>query len=200
MEVRLAPIGEIVPYARNPRKNLGAVSKVAASLREFGWRQPIVVDSEMTVIVGHTRLLAAQQLGMTEVPIHVALGLTPTQIKAYRLADNRVGEEATWDRELLALELGDLQGDGFELNLTGFGDTELTNLLGSPSEADLMDPTDGKGETAGEAQATLKWGDQKVPVTQEELELLERAYAKHITRHGVAYGFVREALRDDLRS
>src|SRR5215213_7093202 len=100
MNIELVPIEKVVPYARNPRQNQGAVAKVAASLREFGWRQPIVVDGAMTVVVGHTRLMAARQLGMREVPVHVATGLTPAQVKAYRLADNRTHEEAEWDKDL----------------------------------------------------------------------------------------------------
>lgn len=117
------------------------MAKVAASLAEFGWRQPIVVDTANVVVVGHTRLMAAQQLGMTEVPVHVAEGLTANQIKAYRLADNRVHEEAEWDDELLALELGDLRDAGLDLALTGFDDDELARLTIDQTEG-LTDPDD----------------------------------------------------------
>lgn len=133
MKVESVPIERVVPYARNPRRNEAAVAKVAASLKEFGWRQPIVVDAEFVVIAGHTRLAAARSLGMPTVPVHVAEGLTAAQVKAYRLADNRVAEEAEWDSDLLALELGELSGDGFDLALTGFDDDELTALLNPPS-------------------------------------------------------------------
>jgi DNA modification methylase len=139
MHIALVPVDRVVPYARNPRKNQGAVAKVAASLKEFGWRQPIVVDSEMVVIAGHTRLMAARQLGMAEVPVHVADGLTPSQVKAYRLADNRVGEEAEWDFDLLKLEIGDLDGDGYDLDLLGFDADELAKALADPN-AGLTDP------------------------------------------------------------
>lgn len=117
------------------------MAKVAASLAEFGWRQPIVVDTANVVVVGHTRLMAAQQLGMTEVPVHVAEGLTANQIKAYRLADNRVHEEAEWDDELLALELGDLRDAGLDLALTGFDEDELARLTIDQTEG-LTDPDD----------------------------------------------------------
>ena len=132
-DVRLVPIGDVVPYVRNPRKNTAAIAKVAASLREFGWRQPIVVDDQFTVVAGHTRLEAARTLGMAEVPVHVATGLTPAQIKAYRIADNRVAAEAEWDNDLLALELGELHQGGWDLALTGFDADELTALLNPPS-------------------------------------------------------------------
>lgn len=129
MKIELIQTDKLIPYARNPRKNQQAVGKVAASIKEFGFRQPIVVDPDMVIIAGHTRLQAAQQLGIEEVPVHVAENLTPTQIKALRIADNRTHEEAEWDTELLPLELADLQEADFDLNLTGFDDSELTRLL-----------------------------------------------------------------------
>ena len=136
MEIRPVPIGDVIPYERNPRKNDGkAVSMVAASLREYGWKQPIVVDAEMVVIAGHTRLLAARQLGMAEVPVVIAGDLTDAQVKAYRLADNRTGEEAGWDKGLLALEVADLRELKFGLELTGFDAKELSRL-----RVDEMDP------------------------------------------------------------
>lgn len=139
MHVSLTAIERVIPYARNPRNNQAAVAKVAASIREFGWRQPIVVDSNMVVIVGHTRLLAAQQLGLEQVPVHVAEGLTEAQVKAYRLADNRTHEEAEWDSELLAIELGELKDFNFDLGLTGFDAEELEALLNDEALEGLTD-------------------------------------------------------------
>jgi site-specific DNA-methyltransferase (adenine-specific) len=107
MEMRIETweIGRVRPYPGNPRRNAGAVDAVAASIREYGWRQPIVVDADGVVICGHTRLLAAQSLGLAEVPVHVAADLLPAQVRAYRLADNKTGEIAEWDDEALAKEL-----------------------------------------------------------------------------------------------
>lgn len=129
MKVELVDIDRVIPYARNPRKNEEAIAKVAASIKEYGFRQPIVVDEEMIIIAGHTRLQAARQLGLKKVPIHIAEGLSEAQVKAYRLADNRTGEDAKWDDELLAIELGELSEEGFDLDLTGFEDIELEKLL-----------------------------------------------------------------------
>ena len=96
------PIDRVKPYEKNARViSPKAVEKVAASIKEFGWRQPIVVDSEDIIVVGHVRLLGAQYLRLTHVPVHVASNLSPAQIKAYRLADNRTHEETTWNSELL---------------------------------------------------------------------------------------------------
>lgn len=128
MKVKLVQIEKVIPYARNPRKNQGAIGKVAGSIKEFGWQQPIVVDSEMVVIAGHTRLAAAQSLSMDKVPIVVAENLSPSQVKAYRLADNRVSQEAEWDDELLSLELQDLLEKNYNLDLLGFNEDEIENL------------------------------------------------------------------------
>ena len=117
MQIELWDIGRVRPYTRNPRDNDGAVKAVAASLKEFGWRQPIVVDAEGVIVVGHTRWKAAQRLGLTQVPVHVATELTPAQCKAYRIADNQTATIAEWDYELLPLELTDLKALDFDLNL-----------------------------------------------------------------------------------
>lgn len=158
MQVELWEIDRPIPYARNPRNNDGAVDKVAASLKEFGWRQPIVVDQEGVVIVGHTRLKAARRLGMTQVPVHVASGLTEAQVKAYRLADNRVGEEAEWDSDLLNLEIGDLSELGYALALTGFDADELSKIA-LEAEAVVDGATDPDSAPAPEADLVSVPGD-----------------------------------------
>ncbi len=136
MDVTDLPLGQIIPYARNPRRNEKAVATVAASIAEFGWRQPIVVDEQMVVLAGHTRLLAAQQLGLKTAPVHVAKGLTEAQARAFRIMDNRSSENAEWDNDLLGLELGDLLDAEYDLDLTGFTDAELNTLLNGLYEGD----------------------------------------------------------------
>ena len=129
LQVEWWPTERPTPYARNARvAPPQAVSKVAASIKEFGWQQPIVVDAEGVIIVGHTRLLAAQQLGIEQVPVLVATDLTPAQVKAYRLADNRTAQETSWDDELLSIEIEELADLDIELSLTGFDDEELARL------------------------------------------------------------------------
>lgn len=142
MDVTFWTLEKIVPYARNPRQiPARAVDKVAASIREFGWRQPIVVDKDGVIIVGHVRLLAAHKLGLGEAPVHVASNLTPAQVKAYRLMDNRSHEEAGWDDGLLGPELEDLLGLDFDLGLTGFDPGEIDGVLQDPTTADRADKT-----------------------------------------------------------
>src|SRR4051812_36548758 len=141
MQIELWPIERVKPYDRNPRINEPAVDSVAASIREFGFRQPIVVDSDGVLVVGHTRWKAAQKLQLGQVPVHVAKDLTPEQAKAYRIADNATNELAQWDKELLPLELTDLQSVGFDLGLLGFGEDELAKYL-QPVTEGQCDPDD----------------------------------------------------------
>jgi ParB-like chromosome segregation protein Spo0J len=118
MIIELWPIDRPKPYPKNARKwSASAVDKVAASIREFGFRQPIVVDREGVIIIGHLRLAAAKKLGLKEAPVHVALDLTPAQVKGLRLADNRVHEESEWDLALLAPEIADLRALAFDVSL-----------------------------------------------------------------------------------
>jgi site-specific DNA-methyltransferase (adenine-specific) len=140
MQVETRPISDIKPYPNNPRQNDDAVEAVARSIGEFGFRQPIVVDTDLVVICGHTRLKAAQRLGLTEVPIVIATDLSPEQIKAYRLADNKTAELARWDYDLLPIEWGDLRDGGFDLSLLGFDPDELAKLLDPGIEEGLTDP------------------------------------------------------------
>lgn len=139
MQIEMRRLTEITPYPDNPRQNDAAVEAVASSIREFGFRQPIVVDEAGVIIVGHTRYKAAVKLGLEFVPVHVAVGLTPAQAKAYRLADNQTATLATWDDDKLAAELIALQGLDFDLALAGFSAEELARLLAPPTEP-LTDP------------------------------------------------------------
>jgi DNA modification methylase len=140
MQVTLRPITDIRPYEKNPRLNDDAVDAVAASIREFGFRQPIVVDTEGVIICGHTRYKAALKLGLEKVPVHVAKDLTPEQIKAYRIADNKTAELAEWNYDLLPIELGELQAANYDLGLLGFDQDELAKLLGGDLQEGLTDP------------------------------------------------------------
>src|SRR6267378_1257466 len=138
MEVQLRPLSSIRPYDNNPRINDLGVDAVAASIQAFGFRQPIVVDEAGVIIVGHTRFKAALKLGLKEVPVHVAVGLSPA--KAYRLSDNRTAQLSDWDDEKLIQELVQLGGMDFDLDLTGFSVEDLTRLLGEPNTHGLIDP------------------------------------------------------------
>jgi hypothetical protein len=132
-------LDRIKPYENNPRINDDAVAPVVQSINEFGFRQPIVVDPDGVIIVGHTRWKAAKQLNLEEVPVHVARDLEPEAVRAYRIADNRTGENAQWDFDLLPIEIGALQQSGFDCELLGFDSDELAKLLSPGVEPGLME-------------------------------------------------------------
>jgi DNA modification methylase len=140
MLVEMRAITSIRPYDHNPRHNDAAVDAVVASIQAFGFRQPIVVDEQGMIIVGHTRYKAALKLGLDMVPVHVAVGLTPAQAQAYRIADNQTATLSSWDDDQLPQELAQLQAMNFDLNLTGFSSDELMRLLDSGTNAGQADP------------------------------------------------------------
>jgi len=140
MKVERRKVDDIRPYEQNPRQNDAAVDAVAASIQEFGFRQPIVVDSDGIIVVGHTRYKAARKLGLEHVPVHVAKDLTPEQARAYRIADNKSADYADWDLDLLPIELGALRDAEFDLALIGFDDEELAKLLSGDVTEGLTDP------------------------------------------------------------
>jgi len=160
MNVEMMAVDRLVPYARNPRQNDSAVDAVAASIREYGFRVPVVVDESLTLLAGHTRLKAAHKLGMKEIPVHVAEGLTEAQKKDFRIADNRVGEIAEWDNDLLALELEDLRMADYDLgtDALGFDDGEIDSLLAG-LDATPDGETDPDDVPEVQAEAISKPGD-----------------------------------------
>ena len=133
LQVHVWLIDRLLPYIRNARTHSDEqVAQVAASIAEFGWTNPLLVGSDGMVIAGHARLLAARKLGMTEVPVIVLEHLSETQRRALVLADNRLAMNAGWDEEMLRVELTALDEDGFSLEIVGFTDDELQQLLADP--------------------------------------------------------------------
>jgi DNA modification methylase len=156
MHVELRPIGTVRPYENNPRLNDAAVDAVAASIKEFGFRQPLVVDEDGVIVVGHTRYKAALKLGIEMVPVHVAVGLTKAQLKAYRLADNRSADLSDWNYDLLPIELSALKACDFDLGLLGFDQDELAKLLDPGVKDGRCDPDE---VPAPPDEATTRPGD-----------------------------------------
>ncbi len=138
--VQRRPIEELVPYARNARTHSEAqVDQIAASIRQWGWTTPVLITEDGTIIAGHGRVRAARKLGLTDVPVMVATGWSKAQIQAYAIADNKLALNAGWDEALLALEIEELQGAGFEIDLIGFDAGELASIC-SPFVTGLTDP------------------------------------------------------------
>ena len=142
MKTILKKTNDIKPYINNPRKQLN-IDKVAASIKEFGFQQPIVVDKNNVIIVGHTRHLAAKQLQLKQVPVVIADTLSEAKAKAYRIADNRVSEDNQWDFPLLNLEMENLKDKDFNISVLGFNDEELKKFM----SADSFSPTDKEDQS-----------------------------------------------------
>jgi hypothetical protein len=141
-KIVMRPIDALIPYASNARTHSpDQIAQIAASIREFGFTNPVLVDGEQGIIAGHGRVLATRKLGIDQIPTIELAYLSETQRQAYIIADNKLAENAGWDREMLRLELGELKGLGFDLALTGFGDIELGALFADKTEG-LTDPDD----------------------------------------------------------
>lgn len=139
LKVVYRAVSELIPYARNARTHSDEqIERIADSIREFGWTNPILIDGENGIIAGHGRVLAARKLGLEKVPTIELSGLTEAQKRAYIIADNRLALDAGWDEEMLKLEFAELEKLGFELSKTGFSDEEINEMM-----ADLDREVDG---------------------------------------------------------
>jgi len=128
-------VDDLIPYARNARTHSDEqVAQLAASIKEWGWTTPVLIDEDGEIIAGHGRVMAARKLGIEEVPTMTATGWTKAQKQAYVLADNQLPQNAGWDMDLLSVEMKDLDADGFDLSLIGFGDDMLANMLVDETE------------------------------------------------------------------
>ena len=146
-------VEELIPYANNARTHSPTqVKRIADSIKEFGWTNPILIDGNNGIVAGHGRVLAAKKLGMRQVPTIELSGLSPTQKRAYILADNRLALDAGWDEDLLKLELTELQELNFDLSLTGFSDEEIEELLDMDDEEETPEsnPSTAAGSKKGE--------------------------------------------------
>lgn len=149
LNVEYRKVETLIPYARNPRTHTEAqIAKIAASIVEYGWTNPILVDGGNGIIAGHGRLAAAHKLGLAEVPVIELAHLSTAQKRAYVIADNRLALDAGWDEEMLALELAELSEAGYELALTGFEDAELRDLLASAEVSDAGEQQDDAADDA----------------------------------------------------
>jgi len=146
MKIVQKPVDKLIPYINNSRTHSDEqIAQIAASIKEFGWTNPILVDGANGIIAGHGRLMAARKLGYTEVPTIELKDLTETQRKAYIIADNRLALNAGWDNEMLTIELNDLLADGFALEMLGFDPAEMQNLInGGPDFEPATEEDQGK--------------------------------------------------------
>ena len=177
-------VDDLIPYDNNPRNNDEAVDYVAKSIDEFGFKVPCVVSSDGVLITGHTRLKACKKLGIEEVPCIVADDLTEEQVKAFRIADNKVSEIATWDMEKLNIELDNIDIDMSEF---GFNDMQI--------QEDDFEPINDEGlENTENFEHKLKLDNITLILTDEEAELFKIKLDEYVQDNGVSFGFINKVL------
>ena len=175
MKIEIADINTIKPYENNPRKlSEKAIETVAMSLKEYGFRQPIVVDKDRIIVVGHTRFRASKKLGFKEVPITIADNLTPSQINAYRIADNRTAQESEWDYKLLQEEFSNLVDEKFNLELTGFNEDELKNYLSMEEDFEVDLPEINNEDKQPFQQITFTLHNEQYEIVQQALDYIKK--------------------------
>lgn len=175
MKVLYADPLDLIPYENNPRINDYAVKRVLESIKEYGFTNPILVDKDLVIIAGHTRREAAILAGLEKVPYIIEEGLTPEQVKAYRIADNKLAELSTWDEEALKEELFDLKEIDYPLEVMGFTEMDLKDLF--------VEKEEPKAKKAKEEKTTLpmlRFGSNSVRITEDELVLLSNRYNEYV--------------------
>lgn len=192
MKVEDMKLSELKPYEKNPRKNDRAVEPVANSIKEFGFRVPLVIDKDNVIVTGHTRYKAAKKLGMETVPCIKADDLSDEQIKAFRLADNKVGEISEWDTELLDLECADLFADSnINLELFGF----LNDGNADEPDDDEYAPINDEGYSGTQQMENkLHCGKITTLLTADEYNDFLDRYNKYVDEAGCSFGFIRSLL------
>jgi ParB-like chromosome segregation protein Spo0J len=164
------PTDSLIEYARNARNNDHAVDRVAAAIREFGFRVPILAKSDKTIVDGHLRLKAAKKLGLEEVPVLLCDDMTDVQVRAFRLSVNKVSEFADWDSEMLRVELDELGKDGFDIELTGFSLDEV-QALSFDDEAETEMPELADGDKEPYQQKTFTLHDEQAAIVDDAITM-----------------------------
>ena len=197
-KIEIRNINDLILYENNPRNNDNAVDKVAESIKEFGFNVPVVIDKNDVVITGHTRIKACRKLNIENIPTIKAGDLSPEQVKAYRLADNKIGELAEWDFNMLENELEQLSEMDLDFDMTDFGFTseDMNKSLLSGEEDEYLDINfEGKeGNTSFDRKLTFS--NKTVIITEEEEEMLVEVFEDYVKEKGVMFGFVRWLLNE----
>lgn len=166
---------DLIPYDNNPRVNDYAVKKVLESIKEYGFTNPILVDENMVIIAGHTRREASILAGLESVPYIIKGDLTPEQVKAYRIADNKLAELSTWDEEMLKAELFSLQEIDYPMEVMGFTEMDLKDMFTEKPE-----PKPKKNKEEKTTLPMLRFGSNSVRITEEDLVMLSNRYNEYV--------------------
>lgn len=196
-------VDTLIPYVNNARKHSDEqITQIASSIREFGFNSPIITDGENGVLAGHGRLMAAKKLGMTEVPVIEAAHLSPAQRKAFILADNKIGDNSSFDYDILALEIESLREMDFDLDLTAFSEFELATFesgTGSMLDDGLRPDSDFSERFTEEGSGRqeryhLIFGSKTIQISKAELDGLSQKYETYLEVNGTEFGFASSLL------
>lgn len=187
-------IRDIKNYESNPRKNKLAIKHLVDSINAFGFKVPVIIDKDNIIVCGHTRIEAAKKLGMTEVPCIRANDLDEAQIKAFRIADNKVSEYSIWDDDLLKKEMTYLKDIDYDVLMTGFTQSDIDKILGNSGFPDSELPKGDKGDAKDIKQSHLKFGKHKIIMTDEECTDLLARYNTYVSDTGSSFGFIASIL------
>lgn len=185
-------ISELNSYEKNSRTHSPEqLDQIAASIQEFGWTNPVLIDENNEIIAGHGRCAAAEKIGIEQVPTIQLAGLSEAQKRAYRIADNKLPMNAGWDEELLKAELSTLMDEGYSITLTGFNDDELSQMLsGEGVDIDFDDDEDSTGVDID----YLTFCRKKIPLSETESAALMMALESFIEKNGSMFGFASSLL------
>jgi len=192
MNIEQIKLSSLVPYARNSRTHSEIqTAQIAASIREFGFTNPVLIDAENGIIAGHGRVMAASKLGLEKVPCIRLAHLTDTQKRAYIIADNKLALNAGWDEEMLGLELSELREADFDLGLIGFSAEDLASL---ENDTENIDVDSGEGTPGGEANYLII-GEFKIPLDEDEYNGVRAAISAYADESGTIFGFGSHLIR-----
>lgn len=193
-KVERRSVASLVPYAQNSRTHSAEqVDQIAASIKEWGWTVPVLIDEEGGIIAGHGRIMAAQQLGIEEVPVMIASGWTEAQRRAYVIADNKLAMNADWNLEVLSAELSDLIDGGFDIELSGFNLDEIAELAQDmDAAADLVQLA--QPNSSDSKVQRLTFGKKVVPLTDDELAQLHASLEAYVNEFGLMNGWIGKLL------
>uniref|UniRef100_A8GLM9 ParB domain protein nuclease n=1 Tax=Serratia proteamaculans (strain 568) TaxID=399741 RepID=A8GLM9_SERP5 len=191
------PIEEIIGYGRNARThNEKQLLQIVASIKEYGWTNPILVDENNVIIAGHGRIEAAARLALTDVPCIVLRNLTENQKKAYRIADNQIPLNAGWDEELLSAELAELAEEDYNVDMIGFSQEELNKLLEVDIPAGGVEiPFETDESRSGVKLQYVGFDGHKIPITEDEAEQFAARLDKYVEETGAYFGFIDSLMR-----
>ena len=195
LEYSRRKLADLKEYEGNARThNKEQIMQIANSMMENGWTAPMLIDENDMILAGHGRKAAGEMLGVEEVPVMIIRGLNPAQKARLCISENQIALNAGWDTNKLSEQLQLILDDGLDLEITGFDDDFLNDILKLDNDNELLDPLEGEKEEKTQTNKFLSFGSYKIHISEEEYQSLVDAYENFVKENGVRYGFVAKVL------